>query len=106
VHRTPGGRGSRDHLRRPAPPAGRPRQPRTRRHPGFEGLASIAGLIVLLLDHEPGDDEIRRIQAQENAREPLSLRDQQDQFGDCWQARAGLPDNDRIAVVCADLGLG
>jgi hypothetical protein len=73
--------------------------------PEFEGLAPIAGLIVLLLDHEPGEDEIRRIQAQENAREPLSLRDQHAQFGDCWQARAGLPDADRMAVVCADLGI-
>jgi hypothetical protein len=50
-------------------------------------------------------DEIRRIQAQENAREPLSLRDQQEQFRDCWQARGGLPDEDRMAVVCADLGI-
>ena len=48
--------------------------------PEFEGLAPVADLIVLLLDHEPGEDEIRRIQAQENAREPLSLRDQQEQF--------------------------
>ena len=60
---------------------------------------------MLLLDHEPGEDEIRRIQAQENAREPLSLRDQQEQFRDCWHARAGLPDADRMAVVCADLGI-
>ena len=73
--------------------------------PDFEGLARVTSLIVLLLDHEPGDDEIRRIQAQENAREPLSLRDQQEQFRDCWKARAGLPDADRIAVVCADLGI-
>ena len=73
--------------------------------PEFDGLAPIAGLIVLLLDHEPGEDEIRRIQAQENAREPLSLRDQHEQFRDCWQARAGLPDADRMAVVCADLGI-
>ena len=73
--------------------------------PDFEGLAPITSLIVMLLDHEPGDDEIRRIQAQENAREPLSLRDQQEQFRDCWDARAGLPDADRIAVVCADLGI-
>jgi ParB/Sulfiredoxin domain len=73
--------------------------------PDFEGLAPVTSLIVLLFDHEPGDDEIRRIQAQENAREPLSLRDQQEQFRDCWQARAGLPDADRIAVVRADLGI-
>jgi hypothetical protein len=74
-------------------------------NPDFEGLAPVTSLIVLLLDHEPGDDEIRRIQAQENAREPLSLRDQQEQFRDCWQARAGLADADRMAVVCADLGI-
>jgi ParB-like nuclease domain len=59
--------------------------------PDFEGLAPVTSLIVLLLDHEPGEDEIRRIQAHENAREPLCLRDQQDQFRDCWQVRAGLP---------------
>jgi hypothetical protein len=73
--------------------------------PDFDGLAPVTSLIVLLLDHEPSEDEIRRIQAQENAREPLSLRDQHEQFRDCWQARAGLPDADRMAVVCADLGI-
>jgi hypothetical protein len=73
--------------------------------PGFEALHPIRSLVVLLLDHAPGDDEVRRIQAQENAREPLSLRDQQEQFRDCWQARAGLPEIDRMAVVCADLGI-
>src|SRR3954447_15921460 len=73
--------------------------------PDFDGLAPVTSLIVLLLDHDPGKDEIRRIQAQENAREPLSLRDQQEQFRDCWQARAGLRDADRMAVVCADLGI-
>src|SRR4051794_2584454 len=72
---------------------------------GFEGLAPVRSLVVVLLDHAPGDDEMRRIQAQENAREPLSLRDQQEQFRDCWQARAGLPEADRMAVVCADLGI-
>ena len=44
--------------------------------PDFDGLAPVTSLIVLLLDHEPSEDEVRRIQAQENAREPLSLRDQ------------------------------
>jgi ParB/Sulfiredoxin domain len=72
--------------------------------PEFDGLAPVASLIVLLLDHEPSNDEIRRIQAQENQREDLSLADQQRQFADCWQARAGLPDTDRMAVVCADQG--
>jgi hypothetical protein len=65
----------------------------------------VRSLIVLLLDHAPDDDEIRRIRAQENAREPLSLRDQQEQFRDCWQARTGLAEPDRMAVVCADLGI-
>ena len=58
---------------------------------GFEGLAPVRTLIVLQLDHEPTPDEIRRIQAQANQREQLSLVDQQQQFADCWQARAGLP---------------
>ena len=73
--------------------------------PGFEDLASVKSLIVLLLDHEPGADEIRRIQAQANQRESLSLVDQQEQLRDCWEARAGLPEPDRIAAVCADLGI-
>jgi hypothetical protein len=73
--------------------------------PGFEGLEPVRSLIVLLLDHAPSEDEVRRIQAQENAREPLSLRDQQEQFRDCWRARASLPEADRMAVVCADLGI-
>ena len=60
---------------------------------------------MLLLDHEPSADEIRRIQAQANQREQLSLVDQQEQFRDCWAARAGLREDDRIAAVCADLGI-
>ena len=72
---------------------------------GQEQLAPVRSLIVLLLDHEPSDDEIRRIQAQANRSEELALTDQQEQFRDCWQARAGLPDDDRIAAVCADLGI-
>ena len=47
---------------------------------------------------------MRRIQAQANQREELSLLDQQRQFADCWQARAGLLEDERIAAVCADLG--
>ena len=70
-----------------------------------EGLTPVRSLIVLLVDHEPGREEIRRIQAQENQREDLALADQQDQFRDCWQARAGLPDDERIAAVCSDLGI-
>ena len=72
---------------------------------GYEGLGSVQSLIVLLLDHEPGADEIRRIQAQANQRENLSLVDQQEQLRDCWEARAGLPEPDRVAAVCADLGI-
>src|SRR5436309_4474132 len=72
---------------------------------GYEGLNPIRSLIVLLLDHEPSADEIRRIQAQANQREDLSLTDQQEQFRDCWQARAGLAEDDRVAAVCADLGI-
>src|SRR3954470_9775710 len=71
-----------------------------------EGLQPVRSLIVTLLDHEPAPDEIRRIQAQENQREDLTLADQQAQFADCWAARAGLPESDRIAAVCSDLGIG
>jgi hypothetical protein len=72
---------------------------------GYEGLQPIRSLIVLLLDHEPSADETRRIQAQANQREQLSLVDQQEQFRNCWAARAGLREEDRIAAVCADLGI-
>lgn len=72
---------------------------------GYEGLAPVQSLIVLLLDHEPCADEIRRIQAQENQREDLAIVDQQAQFGDCWAARAGLGEEERVAAVCADLGI-
>jgi hypothetical protein len=72
---------------------------------GYQGLAPVQSLIVLLLDHEPGADEIRRIQAQANQRENLSLVDQQDQLRDCWDARIGLREADRITAVCADLGI-
>jgi hypothetical protein len=61
---------------------------------GYEGLVPVQSLIVLLLDHEPGAGEIRRIQAQANQRESLSLVDQQEQLRDCWEARAGLPEPD------------
>jgi ParB-like nuclease domain len=72
---------------------------------GYEGLTPVKSLIVLLLDHEPSADEIRRIQAQANQRESLSLVDQQEQLRDCWEARVGLPEPDRIVAVCADLGI-
>ncbi|WP_157592153.1 ParB/RepB/Spo0J family partition protein [Solirubrobacter soli] len=71
-----------------------------------DGLAPVSSLIVTLLDHQPATDEIRRIQAQENQREDLTLADQQAQFADCWAARAGVREPDRIAAVCADLGIG
>ena len=72
----------------------------------MEGLAEpVRSLIVLLLDHTPALEEIRRLQAHCQQREELSLTDQQQQFADCWQARAGLRETDRIAAVCADLGI-
>lgn len=72
---------------------------------GYEQLAAVRSLIVLLLEHEPSPEEVRRIQAQANRSEELALTDQQEQFRDCWQARAGLSEDDRIAAVCADLGI-
>ena len=72
----------------------------------MEGLAEpVRSLIVLLLDHTPTKEEVRRIQAHCQQREELTLSDQQQQFEDCWQARAGLRKADRIAAVCADLGI-
>ena len=73
--------------------------------PGYEGLAAVRSLMVLLVDHAPTPDELRRIQAQANEREALTLPDQQQQFADCWHARAGLTDEDRVVAVCADLGI-
>jgi hypothetical protein len=72
----------------------------------MEGLAEpIRSLMVLLLDHAPSAEEIRRIQAHCQQREELTLSDQQQQFEDCWQARPGLREADRIAAVCNDLGI-
>ena len=72
----------------------------------MQGLAEpVRSLIVLLLDHSPTPEEIRRLQAHCQQREELSLTDQQHQFADCWEARAGLLDADRIAAICADLGI-
>ncbi len=72
----------------------------------MQGLAEpVRSLIVLLLDHAPSPEEIRRIQAHCQQREELTLADQQQQFDDCWQVRAGLREPDRIAAVCADLGI-
>jgi hypothetical protein len=73
---------------------------------GYEHLQPVQSLIVLLLDHEPSPDEIRRLQAvANNSRQALSIVDQQAQFEACWLARAGLSGDDRIAAVCADLGI-
>ena len=93
-------------VRRPAPAARRPSQPPAGRHRRLRRpRPGRARLIVLLLDHDPSGEEIRRIQAQANNTEALSLVDQQTQFADCWQARATLHDDDRIIAVCADLGI-
>jgi hypothetical protein len=72
----------------------------------MDGLEQpIRSLIVLLLDHAPSTEEIRRIQAHCQQREELTLTDQQQQFEDCWHARAGMREPERIAAVCADLGI-
>lgn len=72
---------------------------------GHEDLAPIQALTVMLLDAEPTTAEIRRIQRQAQARAEMSQRDKQDQFADCWAERASLPDIDRVAMVCVDLGI-
>ena len=72
---------------------------------GYEGLRPVAVLRVKLLDHPPTKSEIRRIQAQENQYEELSMRDKQDQFADCWQDNVGLGEDERIARVCVELGI-
>lgn len=73
---------------------------------GHEQLRPIMSLLVLLLDYEPTDRDVRRIQSSENnAREALAMADQQAQFEDCWNDRAGAPDDERIALVCDDLGI-
>jgi hypothetical protein len=72
---------------------------------GYEGLNPLGCLIVLLVDYEPTEADIRRIQAHENQREDLSMADQQEQFRDCWEDRAGAPEAERIALVSADLGI-
>ncbi len=72
---------------------------------GYEGRKPVAVLLVLLLDYEPTARDIRRIQAQENQYEELSMRDRQCQFEDCWLDRAGLPEQERLASVCEELGI-
>jgi hypothetical protein len=71
---------------------------------GYEGLRPVVVLRVKLLDHTPTKAEIRRIQAQENQHEGLSMRDRQEQFIDCWLDQEGMNEDDRIAAVCDELG--
>ncbi|MDW5593005.1 hypothetical protein VSS74_01560 [Conexibacter stalactiti] len=72
---------------------------------GFEELKPIGTLCVILLDHEPTPREIRQLQAHANAREDLTVQDQQDQFDDVWKELGGLPDEQRILGVCDELAL-
>jgi hypothetical protein len=72
---------------------------------GYEDLRPVVCLMVLLVDYEPTDGDIRRIQAQENSREDLTIRDKQQQFADCWAERTGMVEEDRMVSVCADLGI-
>lgn len=73
---------------------------------GNEHLRPVESLIVLLLGHEPSAEDIRKLQSiVNNAREALTLADQQAQFACCWEARAGFGDDERLAAVCADLGI-
>lgn len=72
---------------------------------GFEELKPIGTLCVILLDHEPSQREIRQLQAHANAREDLTVQDQQDQFDDVWRELAGVPEEQRIAGVCDELAL-
>ena len=73
---------------------------------GYEGLRAVTGLLVLLLDYEPTERDVRRIQsAENNARESLAITDQQAAFEDCWKDRAGAPEEERMALVCDDLGI-
>ncbi|MTD47186.1 hypothetical protein GKE82_23575 [Conexibacter sp. W3-3-2] len=72
---------------------------------GYEQLRPVQTLIMILLDYEPTPDDLRRIQAQENAREELTLADQQAQFAEAWAAYQGIPHEDRIRIICDELGL-
>jgi hypothetical protein len=73
---------------------------------GYEGLSAVAGLIVLLFEHEPTNAEIRRAQAQANAHEALTIPDLQQHFAELWDDYAGLEEQTRILRVCEDLGIG
>ena len=67
---------------------------------GYEGLAPVQSLIVLLLDHGPSADEIRRIQAQANQREsPVAPRPAGAAarlLGSPRRATGGRPDRRRV----------
>ena len=61
---------------------------------------------MLLLDHEPGAEEIRRIQAQANQREePVARRPAGAARATAGKPAPGYREPDRIAAVCADLGI-
>lgn len=63
-------------------------------------------LSIILLDQEPTATTIARIQAQENAREGLTIQDQVNQLRDVWAERASTADEAaRKAQVAADLGI-
>ena len=72
---------------------------------GYEDLRAVDALLVMLLDAEPTPAQLRSLQAQANRAEQLTIGDQQRQFADCWDERAGLSEPDRIAAVCRDLGI-
>jgi len=74
---------------------------------GYEDLAAITHLRVSLFTGKraPSKQEIQRLQVMENIREAVDQADLQDMFLDCWRERAGLPDEDRIAAVCQDMGI-
>jgi len=74
---------------------------------GYE-VRAVQSLIVLLLDHEPSADEIRRIQAQANqAREPVARRPAGAAARLLGEPAPRLREPDRIVAVSprADLGI-
>jgi hypothetical protein len=67
---------------------------------GYEGLAPVQSLIVLLFDHQPGADEIRRIQAQANQRESLSLVDSRSSCATAGKPAPGYTSTDLTTRRC------
>ncbi|CAB4897548.1 MAG: hypothetical protein F2825_00525 [Actinobacteria bacterium] len=65
----------------------------------------LTDLLVIVLAARPTPAALRRLQAQANQHEALSLADQRRQFSDCWTERAGLTTDLRIKAVCSDLGI-